>query len=133
MAAPLVEALGEAPAEIANRPAPDNEPPKATLVARPGRSTVEELLASGGTPGYLSPYAVRLEGGDPAEVPAVAERRAAVQDEGSQLVALALHRAPLEGRNARWLDLCAGPGGKSALLAALAEGRGVRLLASERL
>jgi 16S rRNA (cytosine967-C5)-methyltransferase len=55
-----------------------------------------------------------------------------VQDEGSQLVALALADAPLDGRDERWLDLCAGPGGKSALLAALAGGRGARLLANER-
>jgi 16S rRNA (cytosine967-C5)-methyltransferase len=43
-----------------------------------------------------------------------------VQDEGSQLVALALTRVPLDGPDARWLDLCAGPGGKSALLGGLA-------------
>jgi 16S rRNA (cytosine967-C5)-methyltransferase len=54
-----------------------------------------------------------------------------VQDEGSQLVALALAEAPLEGRDERWLDLCAGPGGKAALLAALAAGRGARLVANE--
>jgi len=45
-----------------------------------------------------------------------------VQDEGSQLVALALTRVPLDDQPAdgrRWLDLCAGPGGKSALLGGL--------------
>ncbi|MDX6302120.1 MAG: rRNA (cytosine967-C5)-methyltransferase [Nocardioidaceae bacterium] len=131
--AALAEALGGAADEIDTLLAADNDPPKVTLVARPGQSTVAELVAAGGTASELSPYAVRLDGGDPAEVPAVAERRAGVQDEGSQLVALALHRAPLEGRDARWLDLCAGPGGKSALLAALAGGKGARLLASERL
>jgi 16S rRNA (cytosine967-C5)-methyltransferase len=55
-----------------------------------------------------------------------------VQDAGSQLVALALTRAALEGRDERWLDLCAGPGGKAALLAALARQRGAWLLANER-
>jgi 16S rRNA (cytosine967-C5)-methyltransferase len=112
--------------------AADNEAPKVTLVARPGLSTVEELVAAGGTPTGLSPYAVRLDGGDPGELLAVAEGRAGVQDEGSQLVALALARALVDGRDDRWLDLCAGPGGKSALLAALAGARGARLLASER-
>ena len=75
-----------------------------------------------------------LEGGDPGAIPAVAEGRAGVQDEGSQLVALALANAPVEGRDARWLDLCAGPGGKSALLAAVgAERGGVTLTAVEPL
>jgi len=55
-----------------------------------------------------------------------------VQDAGSQLVALALTRASVEGRDERWLDLCAGPGGKAALLAALATQQGARLLANER-
>ena len=46
-----------------------------------------------------------------------------VQDAGSQLTARALAQAPVpaaEGRAERWLDLCAGPCGKAALLAALA-------------
>ncbi|GAA3072838.1 hypothetical protein GCM10020000_67080 [Streptomyces olivoverticillatus] len=60
------------------------------------------------------------------------EGRAGVQDEGSQLVALALASAPLEGPDERWLDGCAGPGGKAALLGALAAQRGAALLASEK-
>ena len=108
--------------------AADNEAPRVVLVARPGRSTIEELP---GTPTPFSPYGVVLEGGDPGAVAAVAEGRAGVQDEGSQLVALALVRASVEGRDERWLDLCAGPGGKSALLAALAHAAGAGLLASE--
>ena len=130
----VVEALAEALGtdELDDLLAADNAAPKVTLVARPGLATVEELRAAGGTPTGLSPYAVRLEGGDPAAVPAVAEGRAGVQDEGSQLVALGLAEAPLAGRDERWLDVCAGPGGKSALLAALAAQRGARLLASER-
>ena len=67
----------------------------------------------------------------PGDVPAVAEGRAGVQDEGSQLVAHALAAAPLDGTDERWLDLCAGPGGKAALLAALAAARGARLVANE--
>jgi len=42
-----------------------------------------------------------------------------VQDEGSQLVTLALTRVPVGADGHRWLDLCAGPGGKSALLGGL--------------
>lgn len=130
----VVEALAEAVGEqqLDDLLAADNAAPKVTLVARPGLATVEELVEAGGTPTGLSPYAVRLEGGDPAAVPAVSEGRAGVQDEGSQLVALGLANAPVEGRDERWLDVCAGPGGKSALLAALAADRGARLLASER-
>jgi 16S rRNA (cytosine967-C5)-methyltransferase len=108
----------------------DNLPPRVTLVARPGLCTLDEL--AGAEPTGRSPYAAVLLGGDPAELPAIAEGRAGVQDEGSQLVALALARAGLEGRDERWLDLCAGPGGKAALLAALAAGRGATLLAAER-
>ena len=129
----LTEALGDRADELDDLLGADNAPPKVTLVARPGLSTVEELVAAGGTASTLSRYAVTLESGDPGEVAAVAEGRAGVQDEGSQLVAVALSRAPVEGRDERWLDVCAGPGGKSALLAALAGERGARLLASERL
>jgi 16S rRNA (cytosine967-C5)-methyltransferase len=61
----------------------------------------------------------------------VLEGRAGVQDEGSQIVALALARASVPGADTRWLDLCAGPGGKTALLAALAAGRGASVTANE--
>ncbi len=123
----LAEALGR-PDELEPLLAADNDPPGVTLVARPGRSTVEELP---GEPTPFSPYGVRLAGGDPGSVPAVAEGRAGVQDEGSQLVAVGLAEAPLSGSDARWLDLCAGPGGKAALLAALADERGATLVANE--
>ncbi|MFT4265350.1 MAG: transcription antitermination factor NusB [Nocardioides sp.] len=108
--------------------AADNAAPRVVLVARPGRATREELP---GEPTALSPYGVVLAGGSPGEVTAVRERRAGVQDEGSQLVAIAAAEAPLDGRDERWLDLCAGPGGKSALLAALAAERGALLVANE--
>jgi 16S rRNA (cytosine967-C5)-methyltransferase len=125
----LARALGEErAAELPQLLAADNEAPQVVLVARPGRATREELP---GEPTALSPYGVRLAGGDPGAVPAVAEGRAGVQDEGSQLVALALADARLTGRDERWLDLCAGPGGKAALLAALADERGARVTANE--
>ncbi|CAI9406319.1 RsmB/NOP family class I SAM-dependent RNA methyltransferase [Nocardioides sp. T2.26MG-1] len=109
--------------------AADNEPPRVTLVARPGRGTRDELP---GEPTPYSPYGVVLAGGDPGEIPAVAEGRAGVQDEGSQLVAVAMAAAAVDGPDRRWLDLCAGPGGKAALLAALAAQRGASLVAAER-
>lgn len=97
-----------------------------TLVVRPGLADVAEL---GGQPARYSPFGAYSEG-DPARVPAVAEHRAGVQDEGSQLVALALSRS--EAPAGPWLDLCAGPGGKTAILAGLAAKAGDHLLASER-
>lgn len=125
---------GRPVAELDALLAADNDAPRVTLVARPGLADPDEL--SGGddrvTPSRWAPTALRLEGGDPAAFGAVRDGRAGVQDEGSQLVALALAAAPLAGTDdARWLDLCAGPGGKAALLAALAAERGARLVANE--
>ena len=112
----------------------DNARPRVTLVARPGLSTVEELTFAFTEPveSTLSPLGVVLESGDPRAVPAVRDGRAGVQDAGSQLVAIALARASVDGPDERWLDLCAGPGGKAALLGALATEHGARLLANER-
>ncbi|MER5640446.1 transcription antitermination factor NusB [Kitasatospora sp. NPDC002227] len=113
----------------------DNERPEVTLVARPGRATAAELREAlpESQAGRWSPYAVRLaEGGDPGGLDAVRENRVGVQDEGSQLVAAALAAAPLDGPDRLWLDGCAGPGGKAALLGALAAERGAALVASEK-
>ena len=110
----------------------DDARPVTHLVAWPGRIDRDALAArSGGEPGPWSPYAVRLAGGDPAMLDAVRDGRAGVQDEGSQLCALALANTPLEGRDERWLDLCAGPGGKTAMLAGLAAERGATVTANE--
>ncbi len=103
----LTDAVGES--EIDALLAADNDSPAVTLVARPGRSTRDELP---GEPTRFSPYGVTSSGGDPSAVPAVAEGRAGVQDEGSQLVAVALAEASVDGTDSRWLDLCAGPGGR---------------------
>ena len=108
----------------------DDVAPEVHLVAR--HIDRDELAAeSGGEPGPWSPYAVRLPSGDPGRLAAVRSGAAAVQDEGSQLAALALTRAPLEGPDAAWLDMCAGPGGKAGLLAAVRPA-GVRLTAADR-
>ncbi len=133
----LWDALGGGRADLEELLRADNARPEVTLAAWPGRSTPEELLSSQGgeavVPGRWSPCAVRLtEGGEPGAVEAVRAGRAGVQDEGSQLVALALANAPVDGSDGFWLDACAGPGGKAALLGALAAGRGARLLASEK-
>ncbi len=116
------DALGADAGELDELLAADDARPAVHLVARPGEISADELaLVTGGEVGPWSPYAVHLDGGDPGRLDAVREGLAGVQDEGSQLVARALVEAPLEGDDAgRWLDLCAGPGGKAALLGALA-------------
>lgn len=108
----------------------DDARPEVHLVAR--RMSRDELVvASGGIAGPWSPRAVRLAEGAPGELAAIRDGRAGVQDEGSQLVALALAAAPLAGPDRLWLDVCAGPGGKAVLLDGLAADRGARLLAVE--
>lgn len=108
----------------------DDVAPEVHLVARRmDRAALAE--ESGGEPGPWSPHAVRLGGGDPGRLASVRSGRAAVQDEGSQLAALLLTRAPLEGPDAAWLDMCAGPGGKAGLLA-VTRPDGVRLTAADR-
>jgi 16S rRNA (cytosine967-C5)-methyltransferase len=129
----FLDALGGDLAETGALLAADNERPVVSLVARPGRSTPAELLELGASAGRWSPYALTWPEGDPGQLGPVREGRAGVQDEGSQLVTLALADAPLgPGPDRRWLDMCAGPGGKAALLAGLAAERGARLLAAER-
>ncbi len=100
----------------------DSQRPIVHLVARPGEMSAEELaLVTGGEEGRYSPYAVYLdEGGDPGSLAPVRDKMAAVQDEGSQLIARAVAELEVEGDQGRWLDLCAGPGGKAALMGSLA-------------
>ena len=116
-------------------PSATTRPPRVTLVARPGpgdrRRAARRRAAE---PAPLSPVGAVLDGGDPGAIRAVREGRAAVQDEGSQLLALALAAVPVEGAGEdpeQWLDLCAGPGGKAGLLAGLALEAGADLTANE--
>jgi 16S rRNA (cytosine967-C5)-methyltransferase len=122
----FADALGSRAGELAALLTVDNERPVVHLAARPGVLPTQELAdAVGGTVGRFSPYAVYLPGGDPGRLASVRDGQALVQDEGSQLVAHALTLAPLEGPDGgRWLDLCAGPGGKTALLAAIGSAAG---------
>jgi 16S rRNA (cytosine967-C5)-methyltransferase len=140
------DALGPAaPAELEDALAAGNARPAVVLALTPGEapaspadSEVPAALPAGQRTRW-SPYGYRLAGGDPAALVAAG---AAVQDEASQLAALALTRLGLNpgipeaqeapaGPDRLWLDLCAGPGGKARLLAGLAAGRGARLLASD--
>jgi 16S rRNA (cytosine967-C5)-methyltransferase len=120
-------AAGRDPGELPDLLAADNAAPEVTLLARPGVTSPEEVAAAArrarAREGRWSPHAWRLgEGGSPGDLPEVCSGHFRVADEGSQLAALTVlgpaiaHGARAAGDGERWLDLCAGPGGKSALL-----------------
>lgn len=104
----------------------DNTPARVAVTALPGLLDRETLP---GDPAPLSPVSVLLGDAVPRDVPEIADGRARVQDEGSALVALAL--AAVDAPEGTWADLCAGPGGKAAVLGAEAELAGRRLEASD--
>ncbi len=131
--AEALSAQGREAAELYQLLDVDNAAPLVTLAVRPGLATVPGLASYGVRPARFSPYAGVLAAGDPHDVPQVRAGTVGVQDEGSQLAALALARASVAGRDRRWLDLCAGPGGKAALLTGLARQAGATLVAAERL
>ncbi|MGJ5591491.1 RsmB/NOP family class I SAM-dependent RNA methyltransferase [Micrococcus lylae] len=140
-------------AELTDLLEADNAAPVVNLVALPGLGDIGPVLAAGADPSPLAPDAALHAGGDAARLPGVRDGVVRVQDVGSQLTARALAAVPLGGqahddgsvaagapgacssasspRAEHWLDLCAGPGGKAALLAALAAERGAHLLANE--
>lgn len=128
----FADALGARAGELDALLTADDERPLVHLAARPGVLSADDLAASvGGDVGRYSPYAVYLSGGDPGQLDAVRDGVALVQDEGSQLVARALTLAQSDGDRGRWLDLCAGPGGKTALLAAIGAQVGATVTAVE--
>jgi 16S rRNA (cytosine967-C5)-methyltransferase len=124
------DALGDASvAEIENALAAGNVRPDVVLALTPADPAGAASVLPAGEPTRWSPYGFRLASGDPA--PLVASGQGTVQDEASQLAALALTRVGLSGPDELWLDLCAGPGGKARLLSGLAAARGARLVASD--
>lgn len=107
----------------------DNIAPLVSLVALPGlakKSDFEDLPI-----GPASPIGAQLDSGDPNNLVAFREGRIRVQDQGSQLAALALVEAMAISPGEKWLDLCAGPGGKAALLAAEAKVNSAQLTCNE--
>lgn len=105
----------------------DNVPSRPVLAFRSGAVSDEPGLS----PGRWSPSAGVVESGMPGQVAAVREGRAIVQDEGSQLVVQALLSVPVTPPESAWLDMCAGPGGKAALLADAATNARVSFMAVE--
>ncbi len=106
----------------------NNSAAQPTLIAWPGLATREELLEAGAS--AIAPSSVAATfAGNPGDIAAIRERRAGVQDLGSQIVVEKFydHFEP----DLRWLDLCAGPGGKAAYLSALLKRDGGSLLANE--
>jgi len=106
----------------------NNEAALPTLVAWPGFSTQQDLIDIGGDPTEFSPFGAHWKG-NPGALDLIKERKIGVQDEGSQLVAEVFAQAAAAGT--QWLDLCAGPGGKAALLSSIARTRGITFTANE--
>lgn len=115
-------------AEVELALASNNVAASPTLVAWPGRSTQSDLVALGGSPTLYSAYGATSVD-IPSEIELIRNRNAGIQDEGSQLVAAIFAKAS-KGKS-KWLDLCAGPGGKAALLSGLAHQEGVDFTANE--
>ena len=92
----------------------NNIPVAPHVVAWPGKSSVSEILEVGGEKLPLGTFSV-LSNTLPNDYPAIKDKRAGIQDMGSQLVAEIFYATKSE-QPLKWLDLCAGPGGKAALL-----------------
>ncbi len=113
--------------EVESALAINNEPATPTLVSWPGLSTVSDLITIGAEPTTYSPYGAHWKG-NPGALDLIKSRKIGVQDEGSQLVAL-VFAAAAGGES--WLDMCAGPGGKAALLSSIARERKITFTANE--
>ena len=106
-----------------------NASPRVSVVALPGFCVPTDLTLDE-TSSNPSPIGAVIQG-NPGNIELVQKGFARVQDQGSQLVTLALVEAELKSAGNNWLDLCAGPGGKAALLAALSLRAGSRLILNE--
>ena len=124
-------AHGRPASEIEQLLEADNLAPVVNLVALPGLGSLDEAREQGAVDGELVEDSALYASGDLARLESVREGTVRAQDAGSQLVARALAAAPLDGTDTAWLDLCAGPGGKAALLGALGIQRGASLVANE--
>ncbi|HEY4557673.1 MAG TPA: transcription antitermination factor NusB, partial [Enteractinococcus sp.] len=99
----------------------NNVAPELNLIALPQIGDLTPVLEYGATASPLAPDAAVFSGGDAGRIPGVAEGTVRVQDIGSQLTARALIGAREVEAGEAWLDMAAGPGGKAAVLAALAQ------------
>jgi 16S rRNA (cytosine967-C5)-methyltransferase len=113
--------------EVEQALAINNEPATPTLVSWPGLSSQQDLIDIGAEPTNYSPYGGHWKG-NPGVLDLVKSRKIGVQDEGSQLVATVFAAA---ASGSSWLDMCAGPGGKAALLSSIARQRGITFSANE--
>ncbi|MDO5493925.1 MAG: RsmB/NOP family class I SAM-dependent RNA methyltransferase, partial [Nesterenkonia sp.] len=117
----------------------DNASPEVHLVALPGHGEahLHDAEQAGAVRSGLLEGAARFRGGDVGRLPGIRAGELRVQDIGSQWIARALAGALTpesvdpDVAGERWLDLCAGPGGKAALLAALAAQHEAHLTANE--
>lgn len=113
--------------EVEQALAINNEAATPTLVAWPGLSTIDDLKSIGGEPTTFSPYGAHWKG-NPGALDLIKARKIGVQDEGSQLVASVFASA---SAGTKWLDMCAGPGGKAALLSNIAREKKIVFTANE--
>jgi 16S rRNA (cytosine967-C5)-methyltransferase len=113
--------------ELRDLLAADNQAPLVNLVLIPGKQADTDQFVSG----QASPIGFVMREGDPGKLSQVRDGQMRIQDQGSQLTALLLAKArPIEP-DELWLDICAGPGGKAAVLAAEAKIAGAHFYANE--
>lgn len=101
----------------------DNLAPAVDIAILGGENKLESLR--------YSPIGGRWPGGPIQNNAQILAGNWRVQDQGSQLVALALAKVDSVSSGEKWLDMCAAPGGKTAILASASEFDGVEITANE--